>query len=72
MSFILRIYQMSEAENAVDFEHDRKLREAELINAKEFYRRCAARRFARRQRRDDDAASAGSSVAQRPSSAVLH
>jgi hypothetical protein len=54
MKTLLRIYSMSEAENAADAARDRELLDAGQMTEREFFACCATRNFARRLRRDDD------------------
>jgi hypothetical protein len=55
MAFILRVYQMSEAENAADIEHDKQMVNAGAMSLREFSKRSATRDVARNIRRRDDA-----------------
>ena len=54
MSFILRVYHMSEAENAQDIEHDRQMVQAGVMSEREFWKRSSTRDVARNIRRRDD------------------
>jgi hypothetical protein len=57
MAFILRVYNMSEAENAEDKEHDHEMVKAGVMSEREFWKRCSTRYVARRIRRRDDGGS---------------
>jgi hypothetical protein len=54
MAFILRVYRMSEAENAEDIEHDRQMVRAGVMSERTYDKRCCTRDLARRLRRRDD------------------
>jgi hypothetical protein len=54
MAFILRVYKMSEAENAEDVEHDREAVRAGVMSEREFWKRSSTREVARNIRRRDD------------------
>ena len=54
MAFILRVYRMSEAENAEDIEHDRQTVRAGVMSEREFWKRSSTRHAARKIRRRDD------------------
>jgi hypothetical protein len=54
MSFILRVYYMSEAENAEDIEHDRQMVQAGVMSEREFWKRSSTRDVARNIRKRDD------------------
>jgi hypothetical protein len=57
MSFILRVYQMSEAENAEDIEHDKQMVCAGLMSVRECDKRRCTRDVARNIRRRDEQSS---------------
>jgi hypothetical protein len=40
MAFILSVYQMTESENAEDFEHDREMVRAGVMSERSFFKRC--------------------------------
>jgi len=54
MAFILRVYQMTDAENAEDEEHDREMVKAGLMSKREFWKRSATRDVARKIRQRDN------------------
>ena len=54
MAFILRVYRMSEAENAEDIEHDRQMVNAGVMSEREFWKRSSTREVARNIRRRDN------------------
>jgi predicted RecB family endonuclease len=54
MAFILRVYQMTESENAEDIEHDREMVRAGVMSARTYDKRRCTRDIARRNRRRDD------------------
>jgi hypothetical protein len=54
MAFILRVYQMTDAENAEDIERDRELMRAGLMSATEFSKRGCTRNVARKIRLRDN------------------
>jgi hypothetical protein len=56
MEFILRVYQMTEAENAVDLERDRAMLKSGAISDRDFRNRSCTRDVARYYRARDDAA----------------
>ena len=51
---ILRVYRMSEAENAEDIEHDRQMVNAGVMSEREFWKRSSTREVARNIRRRDN------------------
>jgi hypothetical protein len=55
MEFILRVYQMSEEENALDFERDRAMFKSGAMSERDFRNRSYARGVARYDRARDDA-----------------
>jgi hypothetical protein len=55
MAFILRVYQMTEAKNAEDIEHDWMMLYAGTLTEREFWKRASTRSVARRLRHRDDA-----------------
>jgi hypothetical protein len=55
MEFILRVYEMTEAENSEDIERDKQMIEAGTMSAREFCKRSSTRGMARNIRRRDDA-----------------
>jgi hypothetical protein len=57
MAFILRVYRMSEAENAEDIEHDRQMVRAGVMSEREFWKRSSTRGVARNIRTRDDGGS---------------
>ena len=57
MAFILRVYRMSEAENAEDIEHDRQMLRAGVMSEREFWKRSSTRHVARNIRKRDDGGS---------------
>jgi hypothetical protein len=57
MAFILRIYQMTEAEHAEDVEHDREMVRAGVMSDREYRKRSSTRSVARNIRRRDDGGS---------------
>jgi hypothetical protein len=57
MTFILSIYQMTENENAQDFEDDRAMFRAGVMSERTVFKRCGARSIARRIRRHDETGS---------------
>ena len=57
MAFILRVYRMSEAENAEDIEHDRQMVRAGVMSEREFWKRSSTRGQARNIRTRDDGGS---------------
>ena len=54
MAFILRVYQMTEAENAEDVERDREMVRAGRMSERELWKRISTRGLARNIRRRDD------------------
>src|SRR6516165_1425617 len=54
MAFILRVYQMTEAENAEDIEHDREMVRAGLMSERDYDKRRCTRDVARKIRHRDD------------------
>jgi hypothetical protein len=54
MFFVLRVYQMTEAELAEEIESDRDLIRQGFMNEDEFQKRSSMRRMARDLRRRDD------------------
>jgi len=54
MAFILRVYQMTEAENAGEIEYDREMVRAGLMSERDYDRRCCTRNVARKIRHRDD------------------
>ena len=54
MAFMLRVYQMTEAENAEDEEHDREMVCAGLMSQRTSNKRRCTRDLARNIRRRDD------------------
>jgi hypothetical protein len=56
MTFILRVYQMSEVENAEDIERDRAIFQSGGISKRDFELRDRTREVARYYRHRDDAA----------------
>jgi hypothetical protein len=54
MAFILRVYQMTEAENAEDIERDREMVRAGLMSERTYDKRRCTRDVARNIRRRDD------------------
>lgn len=54
MAFILRVYQMTESENAEDHKHDREMVHAGVMSEREFWKRSSTRSVARNIRRRDD------------------
>jgi hypothetical protein len=54
IAFILRVYQMTEAENAKDIEHDREMVRAGVMSARTYEKRRCTRDVARNIRRRDD------------------
>ena len=54
MAFILRVYQMTEAENAEDIERDREMVRAGGMSERTYYKRRSTRDVARKIRRRDD------------------
>jgi len=54
MAFILRVYQMTDAENTEDEEHDREMVKAGLMSKREFWKRSATRDVARKIRQRDN------------------
>jgi hypothetical protein len=43
MAFILRVYQMTESENAEDIEHDREMVRAGVMSEREYWKRSSTR-----------------------------
>ena len=65
MAFILRVYQMTDAENAEDVERDREMVAAGLMSQREYDKRMPTRDVARRIRqRDNTSIYRGPKVAQ--------
>jgi len=54
MAFILRVYHMTESENAEDIEHDRQMVRVGVMSQRTYYKRCCTRDVARNIRRRDD------------------
>jgi len=54
MEFILRVYQMTEAENAEDIERDKQMVTAGTMSSREFWKRSSTRYVARNIRRRDE------------------
>jgi hypothetical protein len=54
MAFILRVYQMTEAEDAQDDEHDRQMVSAGVMSERDFWKRSSTREVARNIRRRDN------------------
>ena len=54
MAFILRVYQMTEAENAEDIEHVREMVRAGLMSERDYDKRRCTRDVARKIRHRDD------------------
>jgi len=54
MAFILRVYHMTEAENAEEIEHDREMVRIGRMSQSAFYKQCSTRSIARRIRHCDD------------------
>ncbi len=55
MEFVLRVYQMTEAENTADEERDREMCADGCMSRREFMKRISTRSVARRLRHRDDA-----------------
>jgi hypothetical protein len=55
MAFILRIYQMTDAENDEDIERERMMLKSGAMTEREFFKRSATRDVARKIRQRDDA-----------------
>jgi hypothetical protein len=54
MAFILRVYQMTDAESAEDEEHDREMVKAGLMSERERWKRMHTRDLARKIRQRDN------------------
>ena len=55
MSFILRVYHMTDAESAEDDERDHEMADAGLMSERERWKRISTRALARKIRQRDDA-----------------
>jgi hypothetical protein len=66
MAFILRVYQMTDAENAQDEEHDLEMVKAGLMSERERWKRIHTRSEARKIRQRDDAGNWPRDVSRRP------
>ena len=71
MAFILRIYQMTESENAEDVEHDREMVRVGAMSARAYDKRRCTRDVARNIRRRDDTGSWPRDARKRPDGSVI-